>query len=176
MKFFDIINNKVVIHPDALALPCFNKLWNNDKSKDNHKAVAAIRYIVFKNKSDSPYFKNYSPEKAEIILKREIFGDEKYVLSEEEAECERGYLEINNTIHRRLLQGAYRQLQRVEKFYNQELTELMDAEAIDDIYASISKLKTALQTLELLSQSVANEEESMGRVRGGSDLNPYELP
>jgi hypothetical protein len=176
MKFFDIINNKVIIHAEALALPCFNKLWESDKSKEKNKAIEAIRYIVFLHKYDSPYKKNYTHEKAQKILKKEIFGDEKYVLSVEEKECEAGYIELNNTLTKRLLAGAYRQLHGVEKFYNETNNLFENSDDIEVVYSSITKLKTALQTISLLEQTAAGEEAAGGRVRGGDEPNPYEFP
>jgi hypothetical protein len=176
MKFFDIVNNKVIIHPDALALPFFNKLWENDKSNEKNKAIQAIRYIVFLHYYDSPYKKNYTYEKAQKMLKKEIFGDEKYVLSVEEKECEAGYVESNNTLIKRLLAGAYRQLHGVEKFYNETSNMFENSDDIEAVYTSITKLKTALQTITLLEQTAASEESLGGRVRGGDEPNPYEFP
>jgi hypothetical protein len=176
MKFFDIINNKVIIHPEALALPCFNKLWEFDKHKDKINAIKCIRYIVFLHKHDSPYYKNYTQEQARKILKKEIFGDDKYVLSAEEQECEKEWIELNNTLTKRLLSGTYKQLHGVEKFYNENSNSFESMDDIETLYASIAKLKAALQTMTLLEQTATSEEANTGRVRGGDEPNPYEFP
>jgi hypothetical protein len=176
MKFFDIVNNKLIIHPDALALPCFNKIYEFDKSKEKSCAIKAIRYTVFLNKYDSPYYKNYTREKAEKLLKKEIFGDEHYVLSAEEQECEEGYRKMTNTFTKRLLDGTYKQLHGVEKFYNENSNTFESMDDIETLYASIAKLKSALQTMALLEQTAAGEEANAGRVRGGDEPNPYEFP
>ena len=52
MKLFDIVGGKVVIHPDALGIPCFRNIWDNNKDKDYVRDI--ISYIVLKNKYDSP--------------------------------------------------------------------------------------------------------------------------
>jgi len=33
MKLFDIVGGKVVIHSDALGIPCFKKVWDADKEQ-----------------------------------------------------------------------------------------------------------------------------------------------
>ena len=48
MKLFDIVGGKVVIHSDALGIPCFKKVWDADKADKEH-ATKVISYIVLKN-------------------------------------------------------------------------------------------------------------------------------
>lgn len=53
-ELFDIIGGKVVIHSDALGIPCFKKVWDADKPDKEH-ATKVISYIVLMNKWNSPY-------------------------------------------------------------------------------------------------------------------------
>ena len=48
MKLFDIIGGKVVIHSDALGIPCFKRVWDTDKPDKEH-ATKVISYIVNPN-------------------------------------------------------------------------------------------------------------------------------
>jgi hypothetical protein len=48
MKLFDINGGKVVIHPDALGLPFFKKLWEADKPDTSYKCNKLYStYVVF---------------------------------------------------------------------------------------------------------------------------------
>ena len=90
MKLFDIVAGKCVIHPDALAIPAFKKIWDADKA-DKELATKYISYIVFKNKYDSPYVKSMNASDIEPRLKKEIFNDEKIKLPLEVIEAENQY-------------------------------------------------------------------------------------
>lgn len=32
MRLFDIKGGKIIIHPDALGIPCFKRVWDADKA------------------------------------------------------------------------------------------------------------------------------------------------
>lgn len=87
MKLFDIQGGKVIIHSDALGIPCFKKVWDADKA-DKEYATKVISYIVLMNKWNSPYVQSMEAETREPKLKKEIFGDENYQLTAEEISCE----------------------------------------------------------------------------------------
>ena len=78
MKLFDIVGGKVVIHSDALGIPCFKKVWDADKADKEH-ATKVISYIVLKNKWNSPYVLSMDPDSIESKLKEELFDDVNYL-------------------------------------------------------------------------------------------------
>lgn len=96
MKLFDILGGKVIIHNDALGIPCFKKLWDADKA-DKEIATKQISYIVLKNKYDSPYVQSMSPEEIGPRLRKELFGDANYKLPVEVLEAEQAYINFNET-------------------------------------------------------------------------------
>ena len=73
MKLFDILGGKVIIHSDALGIPCFKKIWDADKADKEH-ATKVISYIVLKNKWDSPYVLSMNSDSIETKLKEELFN------------------------------------------------------------------------------------------------------
>ena len=83
MKLFDILGGKVVIHSDALGIPCFKKVWDADKPDKEH-ATNIISYIVLKNKWDSPYVLSSDKENIEPRLKKQLLGDANYKLTTDE--------------------------------------------------------------------------------------------
>ena len=78
MRLFDIQGGKIIIHPDALGIPCFKRVWDADKAQDKERANRIISYIVLMNKWDSPYVQSMEADTRESKLKKEIFGDENY--------------------------------------------------------------------------------------------------
>ena len=96
MKLFDIVGGKVVIHPDAIGIPCFKKVWDTDKPDKEHSSKV-ISYIVLMNKWDSPYVQSMDEDSRELKLKKEIFNDENYKLTSEELICEEEYKNLLNT-------------------------------------------------------------------------------
>ena len=93
MKLFDINGGKVVIHPDALGLPFFKKLWEADKP-DKTQATNVISYIVLMWYFKSPYVLQLEPDIREKKLKQLYFGDENYNLTVEEKSCEDDYKKL----------------------------------------------------------------------------------
>ena len=81
MKLFDLIGGKVKIHPDAIGIPCFRRVWDADKPDKEH-ATKVISYIVLMNKWDSTYVKSMDEDSRELKLKKEICNDENYKLIE----------------------------------------------------------------------------------------------
>lgn len=104
MKLFDIVGGKVVIHSDALGIPCFKKVWDADKADKEH-ATKVISYIVLKNKWNSPYVLSMDPDSIEPKLKEELFDDVNYELSAAEVACEEQFKEFCNTRLLRMLQN-----------------------------------------------------------------------
>lgn len=174
MKLFDIVAGKVVIHPDALGIPCFKKVWDTNKDKD--LATKYISYIVLKNKYDSPYVKSMSTEDIEPRLKKEIFKDENYKLPIEVLECEKDYLGFINTLTLRLLRNARRKLDSISNYYEDSLGEELDENKVTKILAGMKTLGDVIKSMDTLEVSVRAEELTSTKVKGGAEMNPFELP
>lgn len=175
MKLFDIVAGKCVIHPDALAIPAFKKIWDADKA-DKELATKYISYIVFKNKYDSPYVKSMNASDIEPRLKKEIFNDEKIKLPLEVIEAENQYKGFLNTLSLQLLQNARLKLESISNYYRNSLDEELDEKKVKDILAGMSSLGNTIKSLSLLEANVKAEELETSRVRGGSELNTFEIP
>ena len=175
MKLFDIVAGKCVIHPDPLAIPAFQKIWDADKA-DKELATKYISYIVFKNKYDSPYVKSMNASDIEPRLKKEIFNDEKIKLPVEVLEAENQYKGFLNTLSLQLLQNARLKLESISNYYKNSLDEELDEKKVKDILAGMSSLGNTIKSLSLLEANVKAEELETSRVRGGSELNTFEIP
>lgn len=125
MKLFDIVGGKVVIHPDAIGIPCFKKVWDTDKPDKEHSSKV-ISYIVLMNKWDSPYVQSMDEDSRELKLKKEIFNDENYKLTSEELICEEEYKNLLNTRALQMLNNMRLKLDSVSKYYKESLDDTLD--------------------------------------------------
>lgn len=174
MKLFDILGGKVVIHNDALGIPCFKKVWDADKA-DKEMATKYISYIVLKNKYDSPYVQSMPSEEIAPRLKQELFGDKDYKLPVEVIEAEQSYINFTETLILGLLKNARLKLDSVSKYYKESLENELDEKKVQLILAGIKELGNTIKSLETLEATVRSEEAANTRIRGGAEVNPYEL-
>lgn len=174
MKLFDIIGGKVVIHSDALGIPCFRRIWESDKPDKEH-ADRVISYIVLKNKWDSPYVQSMEAEMIEPKLKKELFNDENYELTENELLAEKQYKAFCYTRTLEMLDNMRLKLDSVSKYYKESLEDLLDEKKIKDLLAGMTSVGNVLKSIDTLETMVKAEEVSLGKVKGDSKINPYEL-
>lgn len=173
MKLFDIVGGKVVIHSDALGIPCFKRVWDADKADKEH-ATKVISYIVLKNKWDSPYVQSMDADTIESKLKQELF-DNKYELTEDELACEKQYKEFCYTRTLEMLDNMRLKLDSVSKYYKESLDDTLDEKKIKDLLAGMTSVGGVLKSIDSLENMVKAEEVVMGKVKGDAKVNPYEL-
>lgn len=174
MKLFDIVGGKVVIHPDAIGIPCFKKVWDTDKPDKEHSSKI-ISYIVLMNKWDSPYVQSMDEDSRELKLKKEIFNDENYKLTSEELICEEEYKNLLNTRALQMLNNMRLKLDSVSKYYKESLDDTLDEKKIKDLLAGMTSVGGVLKSIDSLETMVKAEEVAIGKVKGDAKVNPYEL-
>lgn len=174
MKLFDIVGGKVVIHPDAIGIPCFRRVWDADKPNKEH-ATKVISYIVLMNKWDSPYVQSMDEDSRELKLKKEIFDDENYKLTTEELICEDEYKTLLNTRALQMLNNMRLKLDSVSKYYKESLDDTLDEKKIKDLLAGMTSVGGVLKSIDSLETMVKAEEVAIGKVKGDAKVNPYEL-
>lgn len=174
MKLFDLVGGKVKIHPDAIGIPCFRKVWDADKPDKEH-ATKVISYIVLMNKWDSPYVQSMDEDSRELKLKKEIFDDENYKLTTEELICEDEYKTLLNTRALQMLNNMRLKLDSVSKYYKESLDDTLDEKKIKDLLAGMTSVGGVLKSIDSLETMVKAEELAIGKVKGDAKVNPYEL-
>lgn len=174
MKLADIVAGKVVIHQDMLAIPAFKKLYEADK-KDKKHATDVISYIVLKNKPDSPYVKSMAAGDIETKLKKEFFNDEDYALTLDEQLCEDEYKLFINTRELQMLNAMRKKLDSISDYYSKSLAEELDEKKIKDLLSGMASVGNVFKSIDALEKAVKANELAASKVRGGVDVNPYEL-
>jgi hypothetical protein len=172
MKLFDIVGPNVVINPDALAIPAFNKLW---QTYGPDEATKYITYITFKHKFDSPYVLSMYEADIEPRLKQELFHDSEHELPELVIEAEKAYVGFDNTISRKLLRNLYLKLEDVSKYLEDTLHDELDLKKIKELTDIIKNMSGVFKTISDLEQSIRAEEQNSVKVRGNAVVNPFEV-
>lgn len=175
MNLFDIIDGKVVIHNDALGLPPFKKLWEKDLKNKKH-ATDVISYIILKNKHDSPYVLSEDPLELETKLKTLIFNDPNHQLTNEELTCEKQYQDLCYTNTLRMLDNMRLKLDSISRYYKDSLEDDLDEKKIKDLLAGMSSVGNVYKSLDALEKAVRMEELANSKIKGGAEINPYEIP
>ena len=173
MKLFDLLGDRVIVHADMWAIPCFKKFWEATKDKNHADDVAS--FIILCDYWNSPYFKSMSPELREKRLKLNKFGKEDYKLTVEEQTCRDEFKELLNTRLLKMLTAVYNKLDTISKYYEDSLEEELDETKIQKLLAGFEKIKGTIQTIDYLENAVKAEELDNSKVRGNVQINPFEL-
>lgn len=174
MKLFDIVGGKVVIYADLLGLPFFKDLWESDEPSKEH-STKVISYIVLMWYFKSPYVLQLEPNLRERKLKEIYFKDSNYTLTVEEKIAEQSYKDMIYTRNLKMLDSIRNKLDTISQYYEGSLEECLDEKKIKDLLAGFEKVKATVQTIDFLEKAVKAEELEGIKVRGNTQLNPYEL-
>ena len=174
MNLADIVGGQVVIHPDMLAIPPFKKLWDSFKDKD--LATKYLWYIVLKNKYDSPYVETMERDLIEPTLKKELFGNENYELPEIVTQAEDSWKSRTYSLLEYMLDGLLLKLDGAAKYYHLSKDDEMDLDSIKKLTDGAKNMAGVIESIVKLKSQVRAEEIKNSKVRGGGEMNPFELP
>ena len=176
MKLFDIIGGSVTIHSDALGIPSFRTIW--EQNTDKKHATDILSYIVLQNKWNSPYVISItdSTERSKR-LKLQLFKDPDYQLTVDEKIAEDEFIFLQSTPTLKMLENIKLKLDSISKYYKDSLDEELDEKKIKDLLAGIGSVGKVLETIEKLETTVKAEETIIGKkIKGDAKINPFELP
>jgi len=176
---FDIVDGKVKINADDLAIPVFKKIYDTDKSNDKTPSFNQISYIVFMYKWNSPYAALIDEEVRDRVIKKDIFGDENYQIENIVKEAIPRYKQFIHTMSLQFLERNMLGAQKLMQFY-----EMINWDEVDrtgkfkysarDLAANLKEAGNILKSLESLKEQVRKEELETANVRGGNQINMYE--
>lgn len=183
MKFFqfDEKENKLILkREDILLVDCFDKLLNQDKSKDKSKFWAYCKYLYLVYDNDSFLVKSKKK------LDDRIENCKKYVnLTKSDLEnplyqeCEKEFKYWNYTMSMEIRDGNITTMSNIDKYSKNANLEAVDkkGELLHDI-SKIAKARTDLVKLahetKQLEQMIELELEDKGKARGGKITTPLE--
>lgn len=178
-NLFDIVDGKVVLNANELAIPVFKKLYDRDKTKDKVNSFNEISYIVFMYKWNSPYASYLDESTRDSIIKKDIFGDIKWEPDTLVKEAITRYKDFINTFSLQFLDTNILGARKLMDWY-----KMLDWNAVDkngkpiylstNLSANLEKAGGILKSLEMLKEQVKREELESSKIRGGSSVNLYE--
>lgn len=173
MKLFDIVGSKIVIHEDALGIPCFKTIW--EKNKDKRVATNIISYIILNNHPNSPYVLSMSRQARETKLKQELLSDD-IQYDDDFKYAEDMYIEFTDTLILKMLRGIRSNIEYMSDNLNSMNKDGMTMRDMKDLLDLASKAEKAVKSIYSLEKQVRKEELETSAVRGGSEIGRFELP
>ena len=97
---FQVVNDEPVFCPVQLNIPCFKKLYVNDKTSDKSQYAKQLVFIWYYLDGSSPYF-NSENKRSDCL--NAAFGTDAYTISPDLQECMDEYLKRQSTAELRSL-------------------------------------------------------------------------
>ena len=179
MKLFDIDNNKVIIHPEALLIQSFKLLWDRDKSKDKSAAMKEIAYVYFMTDFKSPYDR-YDAEEKHLQVSIDIIGKDKYTPDDQVKAAMNTYKNLQQTFSMKFLESAKVAAKELMKFFNTiDLGERTNNGAVVykpvDITNALSQSVKVIEALDKWTEKVQKEQElTDSKITGGGTAGHFE--
>ena len=177
MKLLDILNNKLIISPEALGLSFFKEIWFKDKSTDKSKATNDIKYVYYYSDFSSPYF--IYPELDRVNYIKEYVVGNDYKVSKEVLKAIECYRELTITPAMRLLEAANVAISKTKDYLNGVDYTKMDDNGrfiydIDKVSKLIINMPKMQEALNQAKDICLKEQSSTTKVRGGKDVSLFE--
>lgn len=171
MRIIDLVDDKIVIKPEALCISPFSEIWNGDKSKDKKSATNKIKYIWFFTDYESPYKKNVPETIRGARIIKDIITDKEFKADKEVLEGVKQYSDLYTSPEMRLIDGANTMINRMDEFFR---TTEIDGENIKKATDSIIAMPKLVQALKDARKAAEAEKESGTKIRGNADLGQFE--
>ena len=172
VKTFDVVGHKVVIHNDALGIPCFRKMW--DSEKDKSIATDKISYIVLRHHPNSPYVKAYSMDVRTERLKAKLFSED-WIPTDDVVEAEKDYLEFMDTLAIKMLRGLRMNLETMTKSLEKMEGTEYSLKDMKELMGISAKAGDAIRSIKKLEEDIMKDDFASSKTRGGADVGHYEL-
>jgi len=176
-KIFDILNGEVIITAEALAIPAFKRIWDNDKSKGKGEATNKIKYVVFLcDQMKSPY-KDFPEYEKEAVIKNDIFGEAWEPDALVKDACTQ-FLKLTETPTMRLLRASKSAVDKLAIYL-----ETVDFDKLDsngkpysarDVVFNLGNIGNLVKSLNVLETAVKMEQADSTKVQGGTEIGYFE--
>ena len=83
MELFDLRDMVVTVSPQALLIPEFKKIWDDDSTNDKSVALKQLAYVYYISDFKSPYLLSSNPDQVAKLIAKDFMKDEDYVPTSE---------------------------------------------------------------------------------------------
>ena len=170
---FDIKGDKVSLSLEDLAVPPFKNHYN--EAKDKSLALKEIEYVVWLHKWNTPY-EAYPIENRASVVAKDVFGDEKYIPTEDVKMLERRFLEFQETPGTRLLDASKAAAEGIMATLKEYSRDAMDIDTAIKASRILKDVGNIVKSLDIATKQARAEQAESGRVKGGGVIGRYEIP
>ena len=168
---FDIKGNKISLSPEDLAVPPFKDHYNN--AKDKSLALKEIEYIIWLYKWNTPY-EAYPIETRASTVAKDVFGDDKYIPSEDVKTLAKRFIEFQETPGTRLLTASQTAAEGLIAALNDYSKGLMDIDTAIKVTRILKDVGNIVKSLDIAMKQAKAEQVESGRIKGGGIIGLYE--
>ena len=178
MGLFDYKDYKVVLHPDAVAIPPFRKIWERDKTKTKHKATQELSYIYFVHDFKSPYSIYPKDERsAKVISEFMKEADWKPDAAVRQAVDE--YNEFQRTYSMRFLESARGLTDKLTSYFEEVDFHETDERGAPvykatDVVKNLKEVGNIIESLDKVEEKVKKEIDTKSTIRGKKEIRDRE--
>lgn len=167
MKLFTVENHQIIVEPEILIIPEFNKLYKRDRSKNKTSCMAEFAYIFHTCDWSSPY-RNYTDtaERKQKVAASFIKDDKWKEDAEIKAAIDK-YEELSKTPLMGLLEDSYHLVDVLRKYFRSANAATVDSSRAMD---NLQKLSKVVESMKALEQAVAKEKSESSKVRGNKNI------
>jgi len=171
MKLFDLKERTVIVSPEALLVPEFEKLWKKDKTKDKGVAIRQLSFIYFVCDYRSPYRSAHTINKLESIVGKDFMKDENYAPDPDMRVAMEKYRELQRTPSMSLLDAAKRTVHNLTDYLESvDLTERdknnRPVYKPSDVTSALKAIGGIVDSLRVVTETVQKEVSESGSLRG----------
>jgi len=146
---FDIINNKIQLSTDDLAIPPFKNFYNN--AKDKQDALNKIEFIIWRYKWNSPY-EAYPEKERTWRVAEAVFGDKDYKPDDTVKELAKKFQELQETPATRLLKSSKSAAEGIMNTMDSYAEEELDIDTAKKLSAILKDVSGIIKSLDLASK------------------------
>lgn len=168
---FDIVNNKIQLSIDDLAIPPFKTFYNN--AKDKQEALKKIEFVIWRYKWNSPY-EAYPEKERTWRVAEAVLGDKNYTPDDSVKELAKKFQELQETPATRLLKSSKSAAEGIMNTMDMYAEEDLDIDTAKKLSAILKDVSGIIKSLDTAQKQAKAEQVETGRVKGGGIIGMYE--
>ena len=171
MELFDLRDMVVTVSPQALLIPEFKKIWDDDSTNDKSVALKQLAYVYYISDFKSPYLLSSNPDQVAKLIAKDFMKDEDYVPTSEVMLAIDKYKSLQETPSMRLLSASLSTIHNLSTYLENVNLEERDDRGKpiykpNDVTGSLSKIGGIVESLTKVREQVEKEITKAGTLRG----------
>lgn len=168
---FDIVQNKIQLSTEDLAIPPFKNFYNN--AEDKQDALKKIEFVIWRYKWNSPY-EAYPERERTWRVAEAVLGDKEYKPDDAVKELAKKFQELQETPATRLLKSSKSAAEGIMNTMDSYAEEELDIDTAKKLSAILKDVSGIIKSLDLATKQAKAEQAETGRVKGGGVIGMYE--